>query len=303
MARRRKKKRGFNPAPLILIALVLMAAVVWAIVPRKHASGSHSVSAVTEATAVPAASPPASPQATAAPSAAPSASAMPSPTMLPSGKGQLAIIIDDCGQWMPVERQLVALPIPLTMSVMPHVRYSTQISQLAADAGKGVMLHLPMEPLSHKRSGEGEIETAMTDAQIDAQTKDDLAQVPLAQGVNNHEGSAASADERVMKDVMNVVKAHNLFFIDSRTNKATVAASVATGDGVPNASRDVFLDNEANEAYSESMLLRAAQIAQSKGAAIAIGHPKPTTLEAIRALYPRLEAQGITFVLASTLVR
>ena len=186
---------------------------------------------------------------------------------------------------------------------MPHVRYTAEISQIAQDAGKGVMLHLPMEPLSHKRSGPGEIETSMTDEQIAAQMKDDISQVPLAAGVNNHEGSAASADPRVMQDVMQAVKGRGWFFVDSRTNKATVAASIAQQDGVPNASRNVFLDNQADTAYSESMLRQAAAIALDKGSAIAIGHPKATTLAAIRDLYPQLQAQGIRFVLVSQLVR
>ena len=42
----------------------------------------------------------------------------------------------------------------------------------------------------------------MSDAAIRAMVADDLAQVPLAQGVNNHEGSKASADSRVMGDVV-----------------------------------------------------------------------------------------------------
>jgi polysaccharide deacetylase 2 family uncharacterized protein YibQ len=220
-----------------------------------------------------------------------------------AGGAQLAIIIDDCGQWADTERALIGLPIPLTMSVLPHVRYTAQIAQEAADAGKGVMLHLPMEPLSHAYPGPGEIKDAMTDDEVTKQTEDDVAQVPLAKGANNHEGSAASADDRVMKDVIAVLKAHDLFFVDSRTNAKTVGQTVAQEDGVPNAKRDVFLDNQADVAYTESMLERAAAIAKRDGSAIAIGHPKPTTLAAIRELYPKLQADGITFVLAQSLVR
>ena len=307
MARRRRRARRRSPALLVLIALALLAGVVWAITPRH---GSHTVSDNGQQRPAASPAPAESAQAQASPAPSPPSSLqgespLPSPSAAPqaSGRAQLAIIIDDCGQWPSIERALIALPIPITMSVMPHVRYASQIAQEASDAGKGVMLHLPMEPLSHKRAGEGEIQTAMSDAQIDAQTRDDLAQVPLAQGVNNHEGSAASADERVMKDVLSVVKAHNLFFVDSRTNAATVGAAVAQADGIPSASRDVFLDNEADTAYSESMLLHAADVALTKGSAIAIGHPKATTLAALRALYPRLRARGITFVPVSSLVR
>lgn len=213
------------------------------------------------------------------------------------------MIVDDCGQWLDIERGYLALPIELTLSVMPHERYTQLIAREARSAGKGVMLHLPMEPLSHVFPGRGEIKGAMSDAQIVAQTQDDIAQVPLAAGVNNHEGSAASADPRVMNLVIGVVKQHGLFFIDSRTNGASVAAATAAAAGVPTASRAVFLDNVADVSATEAQLERAVAVAKATGSAIAIGHPRPTTLRALTEYYPKMQAEGVRFVLASSLVR
>jgi len=227
----------------------------------------------------------------------------PAATATTAGTITVAIIIDDCGQWLSTERGFLALPIPLTLSVLPRVRYTAQIAEDAAAAGKGVMLHLPMEPLGRDTAGPGEITTAMSDAQATALTQDDVAHVPLAKGTNNHEGSKASADPRIMRAVIAVVKAHDLFFIDSRTNPKTVGAQTARQAGVPEASRDVFLDARADESYTEQMLEQAVEIAKRNGSAIAIGHPKPTTLAALTAFYPKMQAQGVRFVLASDLVR
>lgn len=306
MPRKRKRARTFNAAPL-LIAALLAAIVVWGVLPSAHSSNVPS-RRVTTVAAVPRTSPSSPPQGTQTASPAPEATAQPSPAASPaaaspaSSGAHLAVIIDDCGQWLDTERGYLALPIPLTLSVLPHVPYARTIAQEAAGGGKDVMLHLPMEPLSHVNAGSGEIRVAMSDEAIASQTEDDLAQVPMAKGVNNHEGSAASADVRVMKDVIAVIKSHGLFFVDSRTNAETVGAQEAQQAGVPTASRDVFLDNRADVAYSEAMLQRAADIAKRNGNAIAIGHPKPTTLQALREMYPRLEAQGITFVPVADLV-
>jgi polysaccharide deacetylase 2 family uncharacterized protein YibQ len=226
---------------------------------------------------------------------------MPSPQS--AGTIPVAIIIDDCGQWPATERGFLALPIALTLSVLPYVRYSTEIASDAAAAGKGVMLHLPMEPLGRDTAGRGEITTTMTDAQIASQTQDDIAQVPGAAGTNNHEGSKASADRRVMKDVMAVVKAHDLFFIDSLTNAQSVAAQTARDAGVAEASRNVFLDDRADQAYTEQMLEQTVEYAKRNGSAIAIGHPRPTTLAALAAYYPKMQAEGVRFVLSSELAR
>jgi polysaccharide deacetylase 2 family uncharacterized protein YibQ len=309
MARKRKPKRRVNPVSIFLIA-VLIGVVIWAIVPRsqRHVAHRHSA-APPVAVATEAATEAPLPQYSAAPSPAavtsPEPAESPAATPLPeNGTGpQVALIIDDCGQWLSTERALIELPIPITMSVLPHVTYTSQIAQEAANAGKGIMMHLPMEPLSHVYPGPGEIKTTMSDDDIAKQTEDDVSQVPLAKGVNNHEGSEASADDRVMKDVIAVLKAHDLFFVDSRTNAKSVGAEEAENAGVPSASRNVFLDNEADVAYTESMLERTVAIAKRDGSAIAIGHPKATTLEAIRAMYPKMQAEGIRFVLAQDLVK
>ena len=310
MPRRKKRVRSSSALLLLLLPVVLLGAVVWAILPRHSAAQrTHRTGAVAIASPSPAAATPAAAQSPAVTQASPQTTSQASPVASPAATPQpnasgvrVAVIIDDCGQWPDTERGYLALPIPLTLSVLPHVHYTAQIAQEANDAGKGVMLHLPMEPLSHVNPGPGEIKTAMSDDAIDKQTEDDVAQVPLATGVNNHEGSEASADDRVMKDVIGIVKEHNLFFIDSRTNAKSVAAQDASDAGVPNASRDVFLDNQANVAYTESMLERAVQIAKRNGSAIAIGHPKPTTLAALRNMYPKMQSEGVQFVLASSLV-
>ncbi|MGH7736944.1 MAG: divergent polysaccharide deacetylase family protein [Candidatus Tyrphobacter sp.] len=220
------------------------------------------------------------------------------------GRARLAIIIDDCGQWLHTERGFIALPIPLTLSVLPDVRYGSLIASEATAAGKGVMLHLPMETISGLNPGPGKVTTEMSDAQITSQVDADLAQVPLAQGVNNHEGSKATADARVMRDVAQALKKHgDLFFVDSMTIGDSVAAAQARDAGLPTASRDVFLDNRANVAYTESQLQQAAGVALARGSAIAIGHPRPTTLAALRAMIPTLRREGVAFVLVSSLVQ
>lgn len=219
-----------------------------------------------------------------------------------AGKPRLAIIIDDCGQWIDTERAMIALPIPLTVSILPSMRYTSTIEREASQAGKGIMLHLPMEPSSKLDPGPGKVTTAMDDATIVAQVRKDLDAVPLARGVNNHEGSRATADTRVMHDVAQVLSEEGRYFIDSRTTADSQAAHETEALGVPTASRNVFLDDVVTVAAIEAQLEQAAQIALSNGSAIAIGHPKPATLEALRKLIPKIEAEGVDFVLAQDLV-
>jgi hypothetical protein len=308
----RRRKRGGSPAFIFLVFVAIVAGAL--LYPLTHAQ-RRSAARVAAPEAPMATEFPAHPvrpelppkvrvpTPAPLPSAAPSAAASASPAVPVSGEHRLAIIIDDCGQWPKTERALIALPVAITMSVMPKERYTQAIAQEADAAGKGVMLHLPMEPMNGMDPGPGKVTTAMSDAAIAAQVDEDVAAVPLAKGVNNHEGSKASSDPRVMKDVVAALAPKGLFFIDSRTSAQSVAQSVAAGAGMRTAARDVFLDNVDDVTAIEARLREAADDAEKNGSAIAIGHPRGATLEAIAALIPELQKRGITFVKASDLVR
>jgi len=219
------------------------------------------------------------------------------------GKGaRLAIIIDDCGQWPVTERAFVALPFPVTLSVLPHVRFGSAIARDASAAGQGVMLHLPMQTISGEYPGPGTITTTMSDAAIRSEVAGDLAELPQARGVNNHEGSLATQDTRVMTDIADVLAQDGRYFIDSRTSSASVGESVAHEHGVLTASRSVFLDNVDSEPAVEARLLEAISDARATGSAIAIGHPRAATLAAVRIVAPRAAADGVELTLASALV-
>lgn len=306
MKRPKRRARRSPRGTLVLVVLVAIAVIAGCSLlrPARHAplhgSPAHPSTAPVEVV------PPVKVEASVEPSVSPAVTASPAAQATSATTGpKLALIVDDCGQWPDTERAFIALPIPLTLSVLPDVRYTAAIAQEASAAGKGVMLHLPMETISGVDPGKGKVTTEMTDAQITAQVDDDLAQVPLAQGVNNHEGSKGSADARVMGDVIQaiVAKRDDLFFIDSRTAPDSVAQAVAAKAGLATASRDVFLDNVDEQSAVEAQLRAAADLAIKNGSAIAIGHPRAATLAAVRALYPELQRRGITFVLARDLTR
>lgn len=288
--------------PALLLLILACAALAWWVLrPLPVHRHQHLAGVVTTQPTSPAATTRPTPLVSATASTSPSPTPLPSPVR--SGGARLAIIIDDCGQWLRTERGFIALPIPVTLSVLPDVRYTGLIAREAQDAGQGVMLHLPMQPISAINPGPGAITTTMSDAAIRVQVEADLEHVPLAQGVNNHEGSKATANPRVMRDVAQAIARHGgLFFVDSLTIANSVAAKSTREAGIPSATRDVFLDDRANVAYTQRQLLSAAAVARQQGSAIAIGHPRPTTLAALRAMIPKLESEGVRFVLVRDIV-
>jgi uncharacterized protein len=235
----------------------------------------------------------------------PVASASKSQSALVNGNApRLAIIIDDLGSDLAPAEKILSLPYPLTLSILPGKEHSVEIAEEAFRRGDQVILHLPMEAEGNAVKPEAvELRVGMSAEEVDSVVSDMLASVPYAIGVNNHEGSRATADPQLMAEVMSVLRARNLFFVDSRTTAATVAFDAASQAGVPAASRKVFLDDvEAREAVLGQLDL-AARDATRDGSAIAIGHPHPVTLAALAEGLPKLQAQGIRLVFVSSLVQ
>ena len=141
------------------------------------------------------------------------------------GKGpKLAIIIDDIGYDGSAADSVLALNFPVTVSVLPNLPLSTEVADAAHRRGDQVMLHLPMQSEGEDAKAETvELRVGMRAGEVNQILKNALASVPYVVGVNNHQGSAATSNAVLMAELMPALKKRNLFFIDSRTEKTTVA--------------------------------------------------------------------------------
>jgi polysaccharide deacetylase 2 family uncharacterized protein YibQ len=242
-----------------------------------------------------------------APPEAPPEAPVPAPpeaVVPPPVRPRLAIIIDDMGPDIKKLRELLEVGGPLTIAVMPHMKDSGQISNLASSRGLDVIVHMPMEPrelLEHNPGGSALL-VSMGPEEIRAKVEAGLRTVPDAIGINNHMGSRFTEDEQRMREVMKVVKKKEMLFVDSRTTSKSVAGRVARELGVPSADRNVFLDNTRDVEYIKGQLREAARLAQKSGSAIAIGHPYPETIKALREAVPGLAAGGVDVVGVSEVV-
>lgn len=217
---------------------------------------------------------------------------------------RLAIIIDDMGNDRVADESILSLPFPLTISVLPHLSLSNAIADEAWRHGDTVMLHLPMQSESESTTpGEPiELRVGMPRSQVESTLAGMLATVPHAAGVNNHEGSRATANTPLMDALMPSLRDRGLFFVDSRTTASTVAFDSAERAGVRAASRKVFLDDSLSSSAIRTQIELAGRDAVQNGEAIAIGHPHSETIAALREALPRLKRAGIQLVPASDVV-
>jgi len=195
----------------------------------------------------------------------------------------LSVVIDDVGRDLNTLRQLLALRLDLTYSVLPHARHTAASLAAIRARGRQVMLHLPMAPIDPRRIADEPVVLGR-DGPLEAALATCLELVPDAVGVNNHMGSALGRDPAVVRALLRVLGQRGLWFLDSRTASGSLFCAEAPHAGVPCLRRDVFLDDPPSSGLAAQRLQQAVELAHRRGWAVAIAHPQPVTVNLLKQL-------------------
>lgn len=223
-------------------------------------------------------------------------------------KVYIAIIIDDFGNEMAGTEEITRLPIPLTGAVIPGMPFSKEDAKKLYDAGKEVILHVPLEPFKGKVSwlGPKGITSGMSSEKIKQLLDESMLEIPYAVGMNNHMGSRAMQSKNVVGTLMDFANEKGFYFVDSKTYDNKIAQEMAKEKHTPYLVRDVFLDNTPNTGYVIERLNEAYKVAKEKGYAIVIGHVGPEkgphTAAALKSMISQLQAKNVEFVTVSQLM-
>jgi polysaccharide deacetylase 2 family uncharacterized protein YibQ len=197
---------------------------------------------------------------------------------------KLIIVIDDIGENHTVLKGLIKLNIPLTFAVWPNASFTRESVELISQEKHDLLVHFPMEPKGYPavNPGDDSLFVSMTPDEIKKRVAENLGKIPEAIGVNNHMGSRFTSNKKGMKIALAEFKQHGLFFLDSLTSSKSVGRKSAKIVDIPFYERDTFLDNVKDVTAIIHQLKKSERIAHSKGFAIAIGHPYPETLSALK---------------------
>jgi polysaccharide deacetylase 2 family uncharacterized protein YibQ len=226
------------------------------------------------------------------------------PVSVAAGQPMIAVVIDDMGVDRARSERTVALPGPLTLAYLGYARELDAQSAAARTAGHELLVHVPMEPQGAAADpGPNALLTGLAPDELTRRIDWNLSRFDRFVGINNHMGSKATADRDVMDAVMAALDARGLLFLDSRTSSETVAQAAASRRGIPALRRDVFIDHDPSPIAVRAALLQAEEVAERQGFAIAIGHPKDATIDALAEWLPDVQARGFAVVPVSAVAR
>lgn len=216
---------------------------------------------------------------------------------------KIVIIIDDLGIRRGLTKEISDLPGPLTLSFLPYADGLQGLIDYGNNHGHEAMLHVPMEPMrSTIDPGPKALRVAMDHDEIVKNFRDNLTSAHGYVGVNNHMGSRFTQDRNAMQIIMQILAQEDLYFIDSKTIRGSVAYETAQSFGVSSQERDVFLDHYNDPDFIDQQFALLQKIAKKKGHAIGIGHPYPHTLAALKKWLPIFKQEGLALVPASQIV-
>jgi polysaccharide deacetylase 2 family uncharacterized protein YibQ len=221
-----------------------------------------------------------------------------------SAEKYASIIIDDIGNNFDYGKDIIAMPVALTIAILPKTIYAKDLARLAIRHQKEVMLHLPMQSVENHEYSPGTLDLHMTRAEFNRQLLSDLNSVPYIRGVNNHMGSLLTRHPGHMAWLMDELSRRgNLYFVDSKTTSQSIADKIASEHNIPNLSRDFFLDADDNESAIRKQFARFIKKINQRGYALAIAHPYPNTIQFLQIHLGELAEQGISLIPVSSLIK
>jgi polysaccharide deacetylase 2 family uncharacterized protein YibQ len=224
---------------------------------------------------------------------------------------RIAIVIDDVGfQWQ-LDQRAMALDPPVALAIIPEGPLASRLARQAARQGREVWVHLPMTGLGHDNCQSG---LTCLDPDWSPETMRDhllrqLALVPEAVGINNHQGSEFTSDSGAVGCLVGAIglvnqgRARPLMVMDSRTVESSQLEHIARAGGLKTLRRRVFLDHSKNPDDLLPAWRRLIALAHREGQAIAIGHSREATLDFLELAIGELLAEGIELVPPSALTQ
>jgi hypothetical protein len=97
-----------------------------------------------------------------------------------------------------------------------------------------------------------------------------------------------------MEIVLDYLKRHGKFFVDSRTTAETAGPRIALRLGIPFLQRNVFIDDERTHDEIDRFFETGVEEARTRGSAVVIGHVQtPAVVDILRARLESLSNQEV----------
>lgn len=220
---------------------------------------------------------------------------------LPPGP-RLAVVIEQVGREPALLDALLALDAHVTYAVAPNTRDGVRVARRLVDAGREVIVDLPLEPSEPTAvDGPDFLTTQMAPEALRTPLNQHLDALPGVVGASVHKGGAFGQSQAHVSALLEGLRAKGMYFLDDPAGKSTLADATTRIVGVRSARRTHHIDAHGEPLAARLRAVEAALVLE--GEAIVVVHPRPAALVAIRPWLEGLRRRKINLLRVSELVR
>jgi polysaccharide deacetylase 2 family uncharacterized protein YibQ len=217
---------------------------------------------------------------------------------------RVAIVITGLGLSRAATMSAISkLPPQVTLALDPYAKDLSDWLVRSRLVGHEVMVALPMEserfPIHD--AGPFSMNTSLKVEENISRLEQVLSQFTGYFGVATVMGSRFGTSEKLLRPVLEVLKARGLMLLATGPQKDLLAPKIAAKIGLPRAVSDLTIDEEPSRSEIEIKLMRLEEIIRENKSAVAIARPYPATIAQLAAWTKKLQGKKISLVPVSAL--
>jgi polysaccharide deacetylase 2 family uncharacterized protein YibQ len=172
----------------------------------------------------------------------------------------------------------------VTLAFSPYADNLPSLVRAARLKGHEVLLAVPMEPEGYPKNDPGEqtLLTSNSTARNLGLLKWSMSRFSGYVGIVAHEGGRFLGSPEHLRPVLGEVKARGLMFVDPSKARTGKADRLSAELGLPVANVTAIIDDDPAPVSITARLNAVAAQARIDGHAVALGHPYPATIKAVK---------------------
>jgi polysaccharide deacetylase 2 family uncharacterized protein YibQ len=197
---------------------------------------------------------------------------------------------------------IMKLPAAVTLAFTPYGSDPTKLAESARAQRHEILLQVPMEPFDYPDNDPGP-QTLLTT--LGAEQNIDRLYWHLSRfqgyaGIANFMGARFVVTDAAMQPIIREAAKRGLGFLDDGLAPRSVAATLATSQGMPFVKADFTIDAVPTLAEIDRALAKLEDLAKERGTAVGVASALPISIERIGVWIKALESHGIMLVPLTT---
>jgi polysaccharide deacetylase 2 family uncharacterized protein YibQ len=197
---------------------------------------------------------------------------------------------------------IMKLPAAVTLAFTPYGSDPAKLAERARVQRHEILLQVPMEPFDYPDNDPGP-QTLLTT--LGAEQNIDRLYWHLSRfqgyaGIANFMGARFVVTDAAMQPIIREAAKRGLGFLDDGLAPRSVAATLATNQGVPFVKADFTIDAVPTLAEIDRALAKLENLAKERGTAVGVASALPISIERIGVWIKALESHGIMLVPLTT---